>query len=41
MEKLIRGFRDEAIALQSTLDGYDQIMKMTSQYDSQDKNIYI
>ena len=41
MEKLIRWFRDEAITLQSTLDGYDQIMKISSTYNSEDKNIYI
>ena len=41
MEKLIRWFRDEAITLLSTLDGYDQIMKISSTYNSEDKNIYI
>ena len=32
MEKLIRAFREEASKLQSTLDNYDAVMKMTDQY---------
>ena len=41
MEKLIRAFREEASKLQSTLDNYDAVMKMTDQYDWEDENIYI
>ena len=41
MEKLIRAFREEASKLQSTLDNYDAVMKMTDQYHWEDENIYI
>ena len=40
-DKLIRWFRDSAIELQSTIDSYDQLMKMTSDYSSESSNVYI
>lgn len=41
MEKLIRAFREEASALQSSLDSYDNVMQLTDQYSSDNTNIYI
>ena len=40
-DKLIRGFRDEAIQLQSTIDSYDQLMKMSNTYNWEQENVYI
>lgn len=40
-EKLIRWFRDEAVKLQTTINSYDQLMKMTETYENDPENIYI
>jgi len=41
MEKLVRAFREEANALQSTLDNFDAVMKLTDQYKGEEMNTYI
>lgn len=41
IDKLIRDFRDSANTLQTTLESYDSLMKMTDRYASDQVNIYI
>ena len=41
IDKLIRDFRDSANSLQTSLESYDSLMKMTDRYASDQVNIYI
>ena len=40
-DDLIRGFRSAAISLQSTLESFDQLMKITDEYNSDQRPVYI
>ena len=41
MLEYIREFRNEANKLQKTLDAYDAVVKLSSTYTAEDRNIYL
>ncbi len=41
IEKLIRDFRTSAVEIQTTLDEYDKVMKMTDLHNWENENVYI